>query len=96
MAHLSLLIITHLGPRLGVDNAGDFHFHPNIRVNPSLVNMNFRLIYNRKYNLSLPCTNTKYFILTDDSEVDFGSNRIVHSVGSLANVRSTIMSTHIC
>ena len=51
-AHLSLLIITHLGPGLGVDNAGDFHFHPNIRVNPSLVNMNFRLIYNRKYSLS--------------------------------------------
>ena len=63
-AHLSLLIITHLGPGLGVDNAGDFHFHPNIRVNPSLVNMNFRLIYNRKYSLStMIVSNTiKYFL----------------------------------
>ncbi len=34
-------------------------------------------------------------MLTNDSEVDFGSDRIVNSVGGLANVRSTVMTAYI-
>ena len=34
-----------------MDNTGDFYFHPNIRVNPSLVNMNFRLVYEMNYKV---------------------------------------------
>ena len=45
------MIITHLGHRLSVNNAGDFHLNTDIGMDPGLVSPNFRLICGREsYN----------------------------------------------